>query len=96
MNHRWLTALVVAACVAHASHALAQRASIGGVVTRATGGEPAAGATVKLVSEPPSVAQPGTQTQSTTSGADGSFKFDNVEAGTYWIVANLPGFLPAE
>src|SRR5207302_8337082 len=74
----------------------AQNAVISGVVTRSPSGEPAAGATVKLVDEPPSTAPAGRQLKSTTAGADGSFRFDDVEPRAYWIVANLQGFLPGE
>jgi len=76
--------------------AYAQRASISGVVVKALSGEPASGATVKLVDEPPAVAPAGRQLQSTTTGSDGSFRFDDVEPRAYWIVANLQGYLPAE
>ena len=71
-------------------------AVLSGVVTRSPNGEPAAGATVKLVDEPPSTAPAGRQLKSTTAGADGSFRFDDVEPRAYWIVANLQGFLPGE
>jgi hypothetical protein len=81
--------------LALAQVAFAQNAVVSGVVTKYPGGEPAAGAVVKLVDEPPSTAPPGRQTQSATAAGDGSFRFD-VPAGTYWIVANLQGYLPAE
>ena len=89
-------AIVFIACVAHASLAFAQRGSITGVVLKSPSGEPAAGAVVKLVDEPPSVAPAGRQTQTTTTGGDGAFRFDDVEPGAYWVVANLQGYLPAE
>jgi hypothetical protein len=53
------TALIAVAAVAAltcARPSFAQRASISGVVTKFQSGEPAAGATVKLVDEPPSTA----------------------------------------
>ena len=34
--------------------------------------------------------------RSTTAAQDGSFLFDNLEPGNYWIVANLQGFMPTE
>ena len=87
---------VVLAIAALAQPAFAQRASITGVVIKALNGEPAAGATVKIVDEPPSTSPAGHQVASTTTGADGSFTFDEVEPRAYWIVANLQGYLPGE
>ena len=98
MNTHVTAALAVAFCIGLASVSRAQpgSGSITGVVTKSPGGEPAAFAVVKLASEPPSVAPAGEQTQSVTTGADGAFRFDDVEARPYWVVANLPGYLPAE
>jgi len=86
----------VAVVLLLATPAFAQRASISGVVIKAGSGEPAAGATVKIVPEPPSSAPAGFQAQTTTTGADGSFRFDDIESRPWWIVANLQGYLPSE
>src|SRR5215467_7922726 len=91
-----LLAVAVVAIVAHPQSAVAQGGTIAGVVVKSPSGEPAAGAAVKLTDEPPSVGPPGHQTQSTTTAADGSFRFDNVEPGEYYVVANAPGYLPTE
>ena len=87
---------VAAALVSHVPVAFAQNGSISGVVVKSPGGEPAAGAVVKLTDEAPGDAPPGFQLQSTTTGADGGFRFDNVEPHRYYVVANLAGYLPAE
>jgi hypothetical protein len=89
-------AFVVALTGAFAPSAAAQGGIVTGVVVRWPSGEPAAGAPVKLTDEPPSVGPAGHQTQSTTTSADGSFRFDNVEPGTYYVVANIQGYLPTE
>jgi hypothetical protein len=78
------------------SAAQQQPASISGVVTAALNGAPIAGAIVKLVDEPPATAPAGHQVKSTTTAADGSFRFNDVEPHVYWVVANLQGYLPAE
>jgi len=70
--------------------------AISGVVLKLPSGEPAAGATVKVLNEPFGSAPPGARTQTTTAAQDGSFLFDALEAGNYWIVANLAGFMPTE
>ena len=88
--------LVVAATLLCVGSAAAQGGSVTGVVVKSPSGEPAAGAAVKLTDEPPSVGPPGHQTHSTTTAADGSFRFDNVEPGAYYVVANLSGYLPTE
>src|SRR5438876_11885981 len=85
---------VFVAALAHAEPSFAQAASIAGVVVKLPSGEPAAGATVKLVDEAPSTSPAGRQTQSTTTGPDGPFRFDEVDPRTHAIVANLPGQLP--
>ena len=87
---------VFVAALAHAEPSFAQPGSISGVVVKFPSGEPAAGATVKLVDEAPSTSPAGRQTQSTTTGPDGSFRFDEVDPRTHWIVANLTGYLPTE
>jgi Carboxypeptidase regulatory-like domain len=91
-------AILIAVVVlsAYARPSFAQRGSITGVVVTSPGGEPASGATVRLVDEPPSTSPAGRQAQSTTTGGDGSFRFDDVEPAAYWIVANMQGFLPGE
>jgi len=96
MNRALLLAAVVATTAAGIRPAAAQGGTVTGVVVKSPSGEPAAGAAVKLTDEPPSVGPTGHQTQSTTTGADGSFRFDNVEAGEYYVVANLSGYLPTE
>ena len=88
--------LAALALLAFAQPSFAQRASITGLVLKSPSGEPAAGAAVKIVDEPPSTSPAGHQVQSTTTGPDGSFRFDDVERGAYWIVANLQGYLPGE
>jgi len=88
--------VAIAAALAHAEPSFAQAASITGVVLKLPSGEPAAGAVVKVVDEPPSIAPAGHQAQSMTTGGDGSFRFDNLEPGAYWVVANLAGYLPVE
>lgn len=88
--------LTLAALVVFAQPSFAQRATITGVVLKSPSGEPAAGAAVKIVDEPPSLSPAGHQVQSTTAGPDGSFRFDDVEPAAYWIVANLQGYLPGE
>jgi len=70
--------------------------SISGVVTKRPGGEAAAGAVIKILNEPFGSGPPGAQKQTATAGADGSFLLTDVEPGTYWLVANLPGYLPVE
>jgi len=72
------------------------RGSISGVVIKRPSGEPAAGAVVKIAIEPFGIAPAGFQAQSATTGADGSFVMANVAPGTYWMVANLQGYLPVE
>jgi hypothetical protein len=96
MKTFWRTAALVVTMLACAHSAAAQGGAVTGVVVRSPSGEPAAGAAVKLTDEPPSVGPPGHQTQSTTTGADGSFRFDNVEPGAYYVVANVQGYLPTE
>ncbi|HXD73785.1 MAG TPA: carboxypeptidase regulatory-like domain-containing protein, partial [Vicinamibacterales bacterium] len=86
----------IALLLALATPARAQRASLSGVVIKAVNGEPAAGASVKLVDEPPSSSPAGRSLKSTTTGADGSFTFDDLEPRPYWIVANMQGYLPVE
>src|SRR5262249_59866309 len=88
--------LTVVTIATNAQPAVAQGGTITGVVVKSPSGEPASGAAVKLTDEPPSVGPPGHQTQSTTTSADGSFRFDNVEPGEYYVVANAPGYLPTE
>jgi carboxypeptidase family protein len=73
-----------------------QSGSISGVVVKFPSGEPVAGAVVKLTDEAPSIAPPGFQLRSTTTAADGSFRFDPIDAGEYYVVANASGFLPTE
>jgi len=70
--------------------------SITGVVTKRPSGEPAAGAVVKILNEPFGDAPPGAMRKSVTAAADGSFVLEDVEPGTYWMAANLPGYLPFE
>jgi Carboxypeptidase regulatory-like domain len=70
--------------------------SISGVVTKRPSGEAAVGAVVKILNEPFGGGPPGAQTQTATAGADGSFVLTDIEPGTYWLVANLQGFLPVE
>jgi len=89
-------AIAVATIAADAQPAVAQGGTVTGVVVKSPSGEPAAGAAVKLTDEPPSVGPPGHQTDSTTTGPDGSFRFDNVKPGAYYVVANLQGYLPTE
>jgi hypothetical protein len=103
-------AAIVAACVLALRLAVAQElppadrkpassagaGSISGVVTKRPGGEAAAGAVVKILNEPFGGGPPGAQTQTATAGADGSFLLTDVEPGTYWLVANLQGYLPVE
>ncbi len=96
MTRTTLIGLSVVAALACARPSFAQSGSITGVVVTAPAGVPAAGAVVKLVDEPPSVAPPGHQSQQTTTGTDGAFRFDAVEPGRYWVAANLQGYLPAE
>jgi len=96
MSARGILTLTAAALVSAAPSAFAQRGSISGIVVKSPSGEPAAGAVVKLTDEAPADAPPGFQVQSTTTGADGSFRFDNVESGEYFVVANLQGHLPGE
>src|SRR5262245_54696189 len=72
------------------------RGSISGVVTKRPSGEPASGAVVKILHEPFGGSPLGAQAQSTTAGPDGSFVLNDVEAGTYWMAANLQGYLPVE
>jgi hypothetical protein len=105
-----LRALVIAACVLSPRVAVAQEqppgdrkpassaglGSISGVVTKRPSGEPAAGAVIKILNEPFGAAPPGAQGQSVTAGPDGSFILNDVEAGRYWMVANLQGYLPVE
>jgi hypothetical protein len=91
-----VTTMCVATALACVGSAAAQGGTVTGVVVKSPSGEPAAGAAVKLTDEPPSVGPPGHQTQSTTTAADGSFRFDNVEPGAYYVVANLSGYLPTE
>src|SRR5262249_29172664 len=88
--------LTVVTMAANAQPAVAQGGTITGVVLKSPSGEPASGAAVKLTDEPPSVGPPGHQTQSTTTSTDGSFRFDNVEPGEYYVVANAAGYLPTE
>jgi hypothetical protein len=88
--------LVLASTLVCAGSAAAQGGTVTGVVVKSPSGEPAAGAAVKLTDEPPSVGPPGHQTNSTTTAVDGSFRFDNVEPGAYYVVANLSGYLPTE
>src|SRR4051812_2642097 len=88
--------LVVTFAFAVPCAAQRQPASVSGVVTAALNGAPIAGAVVKLVDEPPATAPAGYQVKSTTTTADGSFRFDDVEPHTYWVVANVQGYLPAE
>ena len=89
-------AVTVGTIAANVPVAVAQGGTITGVVVKSPSGEPAAGAAVKLTDEPPSVGPPGHQTQSTTTSQDGSFRFDNVEPGEYYVVANASGYLPTE
>jgi len=70
--------------------------SISGVVTKRPSGEGAAGAVIKILNEPFGSGPPGAQKQTATAGADGSFLLTDVEPGTYWLVANLQGYLPVE
>src|SRR5215831_8126451 len=91
-----LFAIAVVTLAADPQPVAAQGGTVTGVVVKSPSGEPATGAAVKLTDEPPSVGPPGHQTQSTTTGADGSFRFDNVEPGAYYVVANLQGYLPTE
>jgi hypothetical protein len=70
--------------------------SISGVVTKRPSGDAAAGAVIKILNEPFGSGPPGAQTQTATAGADGSFLLTDVEPGTYWLVANLQGYLPVE
>jgi hypothetical protein len=87
---------IVVALAALAQPAFAQRATITGVVSKATSAEPVSGATVKLVDEPPAITPVGHQIQVTTTGPDGAFRFDDVEPRAYWVVANLQGYMPTE
>src|SRR5689334_20778674 len=87
---------VIAALFASVSMCFGQGGSISGVVVKSASGEPVAGAIVKLTDEAPSIAPPGFQLRSTTTAADGSFRFDQIDAGEYYVVANAPGFLPTE
>src|SRR3954468_11289568 len=91
-----LLALGVTALVTHPSASFAQGATISGIVVEARSGAPVGGAVMKLTDEPPSVAPPGFQLQSTRTDAAGAFRFENVEAGTYYLVSNADGHLPAE
>ena len=70
--------------------------TISGVVTKRPSGEAAAGAVIKILNEPFGAGPPGAQTQTATAGADGSFLLTDVEPGTYWLVANMQGYLPVE
>jgi len=88
--------IAVAAVLAHAASSFAQPGSVTGVVTTAMTGLPVGGAVVKIMDEPPSIAPPGHESRSVTTGADGSFRFDGVEPQQYWVVANSQGYLPAE
>jgi carboxypeptidase family protein len=80
----------------------AERGSISGVVTKRPNGEPAAGAVVRLLNEPPGGGGPfgggplGARAPMTTAAADGSFVLTDVDPGTRWLVATLPGYLPVE
>jgi hypothetical protein len=96
MNRAVLLVAVVATTVAGIQPVAAQTGTVTGVVVKSPSGEPAAGAAVKLTDEPPSIGPPGHQTQSTTTAGDGSFRFDGVKAGEYYVVANLSGYLPTE
>jgi hypothetical protein len=100
---------VTALCVMAARSAVAQDpvppppsrpstapAAISGVVLKLPNGDPAAGASVKVLDEPFGSSPPGARTKMTTAAPDGSFLFDSLEPGNYWIVANLPGFMPTE
>jgi hypothetical protein len=89
-------AIALACLVAGGSTAYAQAGSISGVVVKSPNGDPAVAAVVKLLDESPGNAPPGYQLRSTTTAADGSFRFDGVEPGTYYVVANLTGHLPSE
>ncbi len=70
--------------------------AIAGVVLKAPGGDPAAGSSVRVLDEPFAGAPPGAQTQTVTAGPDGSFAIGGLRPGNYWIVANLPGYMPTE
>src|SRR5438046_2678217 len=106
MQARLLQIAVTALCATAAPRASAQEpvqpppsrsaaaAAISGAVLKLPNGEPAAGATVKVLNEPFGSAPPGARTRMTTAAQDGSFLVENLEPGTYWIVANLPGFMP--
>jgi hypothetical protein len=96
MTRATLITVTVVAVLTCARPSFAQRGSITGVVVTAPTGLPAAGAVVKLVDEPPGTSPPGHQAQSATTAGDGSFRFDDVEPGAYWVVANVQGYLPAE
>ena len=89
-------ALCALALVMLGGPAFAQRATVSGVVLNALNREPAGGATIKLARQPPATTTPRQESLSTTAGPDGSFRFDDVEPQTYWIVANLQGYLPGE
>ena len=51
-----------------------------GVVLTLPNGEPASGALVKILNKPFGETPPGVDTRSVTTGPDGSFLFDNLEA----------------
>jgi len=87
---------VTAALFTSVSVCFGQGGSISGVVVKSSSGEPVAGAVVKLTDEAPSIAPPGFQLRTATTAADGSFRFDQIDAGEYYVVANAAGFLPTE
>ena len=91
-----VAAIALACLVVSGATSYGQVGSISGVVVRFPNGDPAAGAVVKLTDESPGEAPPAYQLRSTTTAADGSFRFDGVEPRTYYVVANLSGHLPSE
>ena len=108
MIARLLRIAVAALCVLAAGRAFAQEpvqppsprpavapASISGVVLKLPNLEPAAGATVKILDESFGAAPPGAQTHRRPPRRM-SFVFDSLKPGNYFIVANLPGFMPTE
>jgi carboxypeptidase family protein len=91
---------VCAPAVAAQEPSTAARGSITGVVTKRPGGEPGAGALIRLLNEAPAIGVfdggPRGAAPMTTAAADGSFVITGVDPGRHWLVATLPGYLPVE